>query len=83
MNVSAQVFLTLIIMAFANTMSYRHYLRWDLSHEHNYALSSKTKNLLSHLDEPVRAIVFFTSAQMLMNKDVTGLLREYDYASHR
>jgi hypothetical protein len=83
LNVSALLILTFIIIAFANTMSYRHYQRWDFSHAHNYALSSKTKNLLAHLEQPVRAYVFFTSAQALMNKDITGLLREYDYASNK
>jgi hypothetical protein len=81
-NVAVQLFLVFLIIAFANTMSYRHYHRWDYSHNRNYALSSKTKNLLSHLDQPVHAIVFFTSAQIL-NKDVSGLLREYDYASNK
>jgi hypothetical protein len=81
-NVAAQLFLVLVIIAFANTMSYRHYHRWDFSHDRNYELSSKTRNLLAHLEQPVRAIVFFTSAQIL-GKDVSGLLREYDYASNK
>jgi hypothetical protein len=81
-NVALQIFLIFVIIAFANTISYRHYHRWDFSHDRNYALSPKTKNLLSHLDQPVRAIVFFTSAQILA-KDVSGLLREYDYASNK
>src|SRR4051794_37048975 len=81
-NVAAQIFLIFVIIAFANTISYRHFHRWDYSHDRNYALSPKTRNLLSHLDQPVRAIVFFTSAQILA-KDVSGLLREYDYASNK
>jgi hypothetical protein len=81
-NVALQIFLIFVIIAFANTISYRHYHRWDFSHDRNYALSPKTKNLLSHLVQPVRAIVFFTSAQILA-KDVSGLLREYDYASNK
>lgn len=82
-NVSVQVILILVIIAFVNTMSYRHYERWDFSHDHNYELSDKTKTLLGHLDQPMRAIVYLTTAQATLNKDVAGLLREYDEASKK
>src|SRR4051812_615280 len=71
-NVVIQVLLVFFIVVVANAVAYRHYKRWDLSHNMNYSLSSKTKNLLSHLDQPVHATVFFPQAQML-SKDVGGL----------
>lgn len=83
LNVSVQLLLTLVIIAFVNTMSFRHYARWDFSQDHNYALSSKTKNLLTQLEQPVHAYVFFTSARGVLGEDVSELLHEYDELSHR
>src|SRR3954471_10218561 len=68
-NVLVQLIAVFIIVIVANIIAYRHYHRWDLSHNSNYALSSKTKNLLAQLDQPVRATVFFPQVQIL-SKDV-------------
>src|SRR4051812_11714923 len=72
-NVATQIAIVLAIIVMVNIVSYRQFKRWDLSHNQNYALSTKTKNILANLDQPVRAIVFFPQAQIL-SKDVSGLL---------
>ncbi len=91
MNVLLQLVFAVVIVVFVNYLSFRHFKRWDFSRDHQYALSSQTKNLLHSLDKPVRAIVFFTSADEIRDAqsaaaaqilpDLRNLLSEYQYAS--
>lgn len=79
-NVLLQIAVIFIIVIMLNYLAFRHFKRWDFSREHQYELSSQTKNILSHLEKPVKAVIFFTSAAELTN-DLSALLREYSFAS--
>jgi hypothetical protein len=79
-NVVVQVLIIVFIIALVNWIGFRQFKRWDFSRNQKYALAPMTKNILGNLDKPVKAIVFFPSAQALAG-DVSSLLREYEYAS--
>lgn len=81
-NVLLQILIVVGIIAMVNWIGFRQFKRWDFSRNQKYALAPMTKNLLSNLDKPVKAIVFFPSAQALYG-DVSSLLREYEYASNK
>lgn len=81
LNVAAQTLLVAGIIALVNYVSFRHFKRWDFTRNQKYALAPLTKNLLSGLKKPVKAIVFFPSFQVIA-PDVISLLREYEYASN-
>jgi ABC-type uncharacterized transport system involved in gliding motility auxiliary subunit len=80
LNVLIQLLILVAIVAMVNYLSFRHFKRWDFSRNQKYALTSQTKNLLTSLDKPVRAVVFFSSAAEIV-PDVIALLREYEFAS--
>ncbi|MEK0444761.1 MAG: hypothetical protein RLZZ399_82 [Verrucomicrobiota bacterium] len=82
LNVVVQVVIFVAIVGMLNYVSFRHFKRWDFSRNQKYALAPLTKNLLSGLKKPVKAVVFFPSAQAIA-QDVSALLREYEYASDK
>jgi ABC-type uncharacterized transport system involved in gliding motility auxiliary subunit len=75
-----QLLILVAIVAMVNYLSFRHFKRWDFSRNQKYALTSQTKELLTSLDKPVRAVVFFSSAAEIV-PDVIALLREYEFRS--
>ncbi|MEA3212067.1 MAG: gliding motility-associatede transport system auxiliary component [Chthoniobacter sp.] len=82
LNVLIQLLIVTGIVTMINYLSFRHFKRWDFSRDQKYALSSQTKNVLSSLKKPVKAVIFFSSASEI-TADVNALLREYEYASDR
>jgi hypothetical protein len=82
LNVLLQISVLAVIVLMLNYLSFRHFKRWDLSRDQKYSLSSQTKQLLTSLKKPVRAVVFFSSAAEVA-PDVSALLREYEFASDR
>src|SRR5688572_17547844 len=82
LNVLLQTLIFFGIVVMLNYMSFRHFKRWDFSRDHKYELSSHTRNLLKKLKKPVKAVIFFSSAAEIA-PDVTGLLREYEFASDK
>jgi ABC-2 type transport system permease protein len=82
LNTLVQIVVIAAIVLMVNYLSYRHFKRWDFSRNQKYALTSQTKNLLSSLKKPVKAVVFFSSAAEIQ-PDVISLLREYEYASDK
>ncbi len=82
LNVLLQLLIVAAIVLMVNYLSFRHFKRWDFSRDQKYALSSQTKNLLSNLKKPVRAVIFFSSATEIA-PDVAALLREYEFASDK
>ena len=82
LNTLVQIVIMAGIVLMLNYVSYRHFRRWDFSRNQKYALSSQTKNLLSSLKKPVKAVVFFSSASDIA-PDVIALLKEYEYASDK
>jgi hypothetical protein len=81
-NVFTQVLLVAVIIFVLNVISFRQFARWDFSRNKKYELSSMTTNMLKSLKEPVKAVVFFPSAQALLG-DVSALMKEYEYASKK
>ena len=82
LNVVVQLLVFAAIAAMINYVSFRHFKRWDFSRNQKYALADLTKNVLANLKKPVKAVVFFPSAQGIA-QDVATLLREYEYASDK
>src|SRR6266700_676878 len=79
-NVLAQIILILFLAAMVNSIAFKHYQRWDFSHDQKYALSDKTKRFLRTIKTKMRIIVFF-SLSTPITADVQNLLMEYQYAA--
>lgn len=82
LNVVIQVVVFATIAVMLNYLSFRHFKRWDFSRDSKYTLTSQTKNLLTSLKKPVKAIIFFSGA-VEISPDLNALLREYEYASDK
>ncbi len=80
LNVVIQVAVVLFLVGLANYFSFHHYKRFDRTRDQKYLLSEQTKQILSGLKKPVKAVVFFSSGSEVY-ADVVALLREYEYAS--
>jgi ABC-2 type transport system permease protein len=71
----AEVLLLVAILAGANVLAARHYLRTDWTRGHTFALSDKTRQILRGLQKPVNVIVFMLpSAENDLYDDVRELL---------
>src|SRR6266571_4380751 len=79
-NVLAQIILILFLAAMVNSIAFKHYQRWDFSHDQKYALSDKTKSFLRTIKTKMRIIVFFSPSTPITG-DVQNLLTEYQYAA--
>src|SRR5207302_4779404 len=82
LNVLAQIILLLFLAAMVNSIAFKHYQRWDFSHDQKYALSDKTKRFLRTIKTKMRIIVFFSPSTPIA-ADVQTLLTEYQYAAKR
>lgn len=82
LNVVVQMLLLLALVLMANYLSFNHFKRWDFSRNQKYLLTDQTKQLLAGLKKPVKAVIYFSSAQDIYG-DVDALLREYEYASKK
>ncbi|MBA4137876.1 MAG: ABC transporter [Opitutus sp.] len=85
-NLLLQAVLFLALFGGLNYIALNHSWRWDLTKNRRYSLSAETESYLKRLDQPVRVVVTFTDdtesneiAQAY--RDLTGLLREYNYAT--
>src|SRR5438067_5751727 len=78
-NVLAQIVLVLFLVAMVNSITFKHYARWDFSRDQKYALSDKTKRFLDTLKGKMRITVFFPPSTPIAT-DVQNLLTEYQYA---
>src|SRR5215510_1948504 len=78
-NVLVQIVLVLFLVAMVNSIAFKHYARWDFSHDQKYALSDKTKRFLDTLKEKMRITIFFPPSTPIAT-DVQNLLTEYQYA---
>src|SRR6266699_307828 len=79
-NVLAQIILILFLAAMVNSIAFKHYQRWDFSHDQKYALSDKTKRFLRTINTKMRIIVFFSPSTPI-TADVQYLLTESQYAA--
>ncbi len=82
LNVLTQLVIVLVLLGMVNFIGFRQFKRWDFSQNKKYALSSMTTNLLTSLQKPVKAVVFFNSSVPII-ADVSQLLREFEYASKK
>ncbi len=69
------------ILVVINTVSQRGFLRWDLTKNKQYTISSATKNILKDMDDRVTIKLFFSKnlppVMMLQERRVRDLLDEY------
>src|SRR5438477_11948101 len=80
LNLVVQLILIFFLVSAVNWIGFRHYKRWDVSREQQYALSDKTKRFLNTIKGKVRITVFF-SPNTPISADVQSLLTEYQYAA--
>jgi ABC-type uncharacterized transport system involved in gliding motility auxiliary subunit len=64
-----------IILAGINVYAFKHYYHVDLSQSQFYTLSPKTKDLLQHLDSPVRVTTLLSPKY---EAEIENLLKEYE-----
>lgn len=85
-NLLLQAVLFLSLFAGLNYIALNHSWRFDLTQSRRHSLSAETKSYLERLAQPVRIVVTFTgdgdSDELVQaHRDLTGLLREYSYAT--
>lgn len=88
LNLVLQAILFLTLFGGLNYLARNYPSRFDLTHQHRYSLSPETKAYLNSLPQPTRIVVTLTEdsenqATVQAYRDVSGLLREYTYASER
>lgn len=86
LNLVLQAILFLTLFGGLNYLARNHSWRFDLTHQHRYSLSPETKAYLGNLPQPTRVVVTLTPdtenpASAQAYRDISGLLREYAYAS--
>jgi ABC-type uncharacterized transport system involved in gliding motility auxiliary subunit len=86
LNLVLQAILFLTLFGGLNYLARNHSWRFDLTHQHRYSLSAETGAYISNLLQPTRVVVTLTPdsenpGNVQAFRDVSGLLREYTYAS--
>jgi hypothetical protein len=79
-NLIVQLALLFFLAIAVNYLGFEHYRRWDLTRDHKYALSDKTKRFLETINGKMRVTVLFSPGNPI-GQDVTALLTEYQYAA--
>ncbi len=85
-NLLLQAVLFLTLFGGLNYVALHHPWRRDLTANHRYSLSAETNSYLERLAQPVHIVVTLTddgdnSEGALAFRDISGLLREYTYAT--
>jgi len=78
-NVTVLTGLVLGILIFAQIISTKNFLRFDLTETKRYSLSEKSKKVLKLLNEPVKAIAFYGEKEFGRDK-IEELFKEYKYS---
>lgn len=81
-NMLVSVILTFVIVVLINYISSQYNAHWNISKSDYYALSDKTKNLISTLSSDVNLIMFFKKNNLFYD-DVKNLLREFSYEAEK
>ncbi len=76
-NVVITVLFGLFILIAVNYLSYRHYIRKDLSLNKYYQLTPKSIEILKNLKEPIKITTYFLNSPI--QSQVDGLLQEYQF----
>jgi hypothetical protein len=79
-NLIVQLVLLFFLAIAVNYLGFEHYRRWDLTRDHKYALSDKTKRFLATIKGKIRVTVLFAPSHPI-GPDVAALLTEYQYAA--
>ena len=56
----SNILLILGILILVNLLSYRYFVRWDMTSDKRYTLSNATKSILKNLDDPVTVKAYFS-----------------------
>ena len=80
LNLVLQAVLFLTLFGGLNYLARNHAWRYDLTHQHRYSLSAETKAYLNNLPRPTRIVVTVQDTSPAY-RDISGLLREYTYAT--
>jgi ABC-type uncharacterized transport system involved in gliding motility auxiliary subunit len=83
-NVLVQIVAVFVLMVMVNWLVYRHYTRFDWTKSGYYKISDKTKQVLQHLQEPIKVVVYLQPTaeheyQEMLYQDVRNLLKEFQF----
>jgi ABC-type uncharacterized transport system len=81
-NLFIQILIWLLLLTMVNYWSVRHYWRFDWGLNTDLQLSPQTKSLLTSLQKPARAIVYFSGVNPEAEDAAVKLLGEYEHASN-
>lgn len=76
-NIVISVLLGIFFLVAVNYLSYRHYIRKDLSLNQYYQLTPKSVEILKTLKEPIKITTYFLNSPI--QTQVDGLLQEYQF----
>lgn len=85
-NTIAFIALILGILVLVNYLSYRRFLRYDLTEDKRYTVSKATKNVIKNLDDIVTITAYFSTELAEVNQtrsDVRDILDEYKAFSQK
>lgn len=81
-NVLFSLVLFAAIVGMVNYVAYRYYWRYDIGGEGYFALSPKTKQIISSLNADIDVVVFFQRSHEQYD-DIRFLLKEYEYEARK
>ncbi len=76
MNTTVGVLLVTLIVLQVNYLSFRHFVRWDLTADARFTLSERTHEVLQNLDRDVEVVLLLSDAEPIF-ADVEELLLRY------
>jgi hypothetical protein len=82
LSVAAGVLAALAVVAMANYLAGRHFIRWQWTGQNAMSLSPMTLKVLQSLTNQVKVVVFFDADEPMYNS-VVALLKEYQAACPR
>jgi len=81
-NVAVATVSLLVILVVINIFSYHHFVRWDLTRNHDYTISPVTKEILGDLENIVNVKVYLSknlpAALLTFERQLRDLLAEYE-----
>jgi hypothetical protein len=86
-NVIVQIVVMAFIVLIVNAIAFKHFKRFDFSHDNKYALTQRTKQFLAGMSKPVKLIVFMSDTNSpvlnVIKRDVSNLVEEYRNAQSK
>ena len=80
LNLAVSILAALALLVMLNYLAARHFRRWFWTNSDQYQLSPRTHQVLASLTNKIHITVYFDSEDELYGR-VTGLLKEYQFAS--